>query len=138
MKNVETTIRSEKQPMAAATNIGAVIKRLRERWRLTQQDVVSYARLERSASYLSSIETGKTSPTLAELEAIAIVLRTNALDLLREAQGVASEAAPQPEDATGRLVALFQTLPPAQQELALDLVQCLSEREQRKGGSTKG
>ena len=52
--------------MPSATNIGAVIRRLRERWRLTQQDVVEYARLERSASYISSIETGKTSPTLAE------------------------------------------------------------------------
>lgn len=120
--------------MSASDNLGPVIRRLRERWRLTQQDVVEYARLERSSSYISSIETGKTSPTLAELEALAIVFRTDAISLIRQAGGEVQPPAA-PDDPAEKLVALYRTLPPEKQELALDFIQFLTERRRRPDGS---
>ncbi|NLC56268.1 MAG: helix-turn-helix transcriptional regulator [Armatimonadetes bacterium] len=116
--------------MPSATNIGAVIRRLRERWRLTQQDVVEYARLERSASYISSIETGKTSPTLAELEAMAIVFRTNVIDLIREAQGE-EPAAPAPETSFAHILELLRALDPPGQALAEELLKVLVAHQGR-------
>ena len=125
--------------MAAADNIGSVVRCLRERWRLKQQDVVDYARLERSSSYISGIETGKTSPTLAELEAMAVVFRTTLIDMVREAQGERVEESAT-EQEPGRLVVLFRALPREQQELALDFLQLLVERRNKRETSdaTKG
>lgn len=109
------------------TNLGPVLRRHRERHRLTQQDLVDYARLDRSASYISSLETGKTSPTLAELEAIAQVFRTTVPDLMEQARG--NLGAPQ-NRASGvqRLVTAYESLPEDQRALALDLVEFLAER----------
>ena len=113
------------------TNIGPTIKRYRERWRLTQQELVDYLGIDRSASYISSIETGKTSPTLAELEHLGRVFRTTAVDLIMEAQGASgpSTATETPEEQ--RLAALFQSLPTADRELAMDLLQFLADRSRR-------
>jgi transcriptional regulator with XRE-family HTH domain len=123
-----------------ATNLGPLVKRLRERHRMTQQDLVEYTGLDRSASYISSIETGRTSPTLAELEAIARVFRTTAIDMIQEAGGVAGAARPGgPEGESGgqegRVLTLFQSLSEAGQDLAVELLDLLAERERRKGGS---
>ncbi|MBI3944315.1 MAG: helix-turn-helix transcriptional regulator [Armatimonadetes bacterium] len=117
--------------MPSSANIGAVIRRLRERWRLKQQDVVEYARLDRSSSYISSIETGKTSPTLAELEAMSIVFRTTVSRMIQEAGGEQGEA-PTADDPATRLVALFRGLDPDEQELALAFLQLLTDRRQEK------
>ena len=51
-----------------AINIGPTVRRRREWARLTQQELVDHTRMDRSASYISAIETGRTSPTLQELE----------------------------------------------------------------------
>jgi transcriptional regulator with XRE-family HTH domain len=110
-----------------ATNIGPLVKRLRERNRLTQQDVVEYANLDRSSSYISAIETGKTSPTLFELERIAQVFRTTAVDLILEAQE-GQTAAPTGGDVQ-RILSLYERLPEDQRELAVDLLQFLAERK---------
>lgn len=40
--------------------IGSLLKRQRDRHGWTQQEVVDRARLDRSSSYISSLETGKT------------------------------------------------------------------------------
>ncbi|HEY3281039.1 MAG TPA: helix-turn-helix transcriptional regulator [Armatimonadota bacterium] len=113
-----------------ATNLGPALRRHRERNRLTQQDVVDYARLDRSASYISSIETGKTSPTLAELESIAQVFRTTVEELLQQARG--NPGSPQ-NRASGvqRLVSAYEGLSPAQRSLAIELLELLLERERR-------
>jgi transcriptional regulator with XRE-family HTH domain len=121
-----------------ATNLGPLVRRLRERHRLTQQELVEYTGLDRSASYISSIETGRTSPTLAELEAIARVLRTTAIEMIEEsggAPGAPRAVGPEGESAGQgqRALALFESLPAAGQELALDLLDLLVERERRKG-----
>jgi len=120
------------------TNLGPLVRRLRERHRLTQQELVEYTGLDRSASYVSSIETGRTSPTLAELEAIARVLRTTAIEMIEEAggaPGAARSTGPEGESAGQgqRALALFESLSAAGQELALDLLDLLVERERRKG-----
>ena len=115
-----------------ATSIGPILKRLRERSRLTQQDIVEYAHLDRSSSYISAIENGKTSPTLHELERIAQVFRTTAVDLILEAQE-GQTAAPTGGDVQ-RILTLYERLPEDQRELALDLVQFLVERNGKSGG----
>ena len=51
--------------------IGSLLKRQLDRHGWTQQEVVDRARLDRSSSYISSLETGKTSPTIDELDALA-------------------------------------------------------------------
>lgn len=113
--------------MAGTIRIGPVVRRLRERWRLTQQDVVEYARLERSSSYISSIETGKTSPTLAELEALAVVFRTTLFDMVREAQGGQDEGSPAHESVQ-QVDSVFRDLSPEDQELALEFLRLLAKR----------
>lgn len=119
-----------------ATSIGHLIKRLRERYRLTQQDVVEYAHLDRSSSYISAIETNKTSPTLFELERIAQVFRTTAVDLILEAQEGQAGPAPAGGDVQ-RVLALYERLPEDQRALAVDLIQFLVDRS-AKGGSQDG
>jgi transcriptional regulator with XRE-family HTH domain len=116
------------------TNIGPTIKRYRERWRLTQQELVDYLGIDRSASYISSIENGKTSPTLGELEHLARVFRTTAIDLVMEAQGAAASTGSQETPEEQRLVALYQSLPAADQALAMDLLQFVADRSRRAAG----
>ena len=110
-----------------STMIGPVVKRLRDRHRMTQQDVVDYAQLDRSASYISAIETGRTSPTLFELERIALVFKTTAVDLILEAQEGATAAAPTGSDVQ-KILALYERIPEVERELALDLLQVLVNR----------
>src|SRR4051812_1337567 len=115
-----------------STMIGPLMKRLRERYRLTQQDVVDYARLDRSSSYISAIETNKTSPTLFELERLAQVFKTTAVDLILEAQETAaSPAAPTGGDVQ-RILGLYERLPEDQRELAFDLLEFLVDRATRQ------
>ncbi|MGQ9523327.1 MAG: helix-turn-helix domain-containing protein [Armatimonadota bacterium] len=109
--------------------IGPVIRRLRERHRLTQQDLVDYAGLDRSSSYVSAVEIGRTSPTLAELEAIAQVFRTTVIGLIQEAQEDASNLSVR-EKLTAE--ALFEQLSEANRSLAIDFMTMLRERERRQ------
>ena len=44
-------------------DIGQVLKRYRDKFHLTQSEVVARAGLDRSSSYISSLETNKASPT---------------------------------------------------------------------------
>src|SRR5207247_6726154 len=81
--------RDRREPMPI--NVGPVVRRLRERHRMTQQDLVEYTGLDRSSSYISSIETGRTSPTLHELEQIARVYQVPLLDLLQDGGRGSSE-----------------------------------------------
>lgn len=65
--------------------IGEVIKRKRTRDRLTQADLGS--RIGVSGSYISSVEAGTTGVRVTELEGLAAVFRTTAVDLINEAAG---------------------------------------------------
>lgn len=117
-------------------NVGPVVRRLRERHRMTQQDLVEYTGLDRSSSYISSIETGRTSPTLYELEQIARVYQVPLLQLLDEggqAENSAGDASL--EDRLGpRLAALYDSLSLEHQSLAVDFLQLLADRQRRSGG----
>ena len=90
-----------------AIEIGPTLRKRREWARLTQQELVDHTRMDRSASYISALETGRTSPTLQELEQLARYFRVSVIELLEEAmeaaarRGGSSEtsAAPPPDDA---------------------------------------
>lgn len=63
--------------------IGDVLKRKRQRDRLTQADLGG--RIGVSGSYIGALEAATTSPRISEIEGLAMVFRTTALDLIGEA-----------------------------------------------------
>lgn len=65
--------------------IGEIIKRKRQRDRLTQAELG--AAIAVSGSYISSVESGQTGVRITELEGLAVKLRTTALELINEAAG---------------------------------------------------
>jgi len=65
--------------------IGEVIKRKRQRDRLTQSELGT--RIGVSGSYISSVEAGTTGVRITELEGLAVQLRTTAVELINEAAG---------------------------------------------------
>ena len=93
-------------------SLGTLLKRQRDRHGWTQQEVVDRAGLDRSSSYISSIETGKTSPSIEELDALARLFGTTSLDLLREASGITPDWEFEPNSDLARLVTLYQALDP--------------------------
>jgi transcriptional regulator with XRE-family HTH domain len=116
-------------------NVGPTVRRLRERHRMTQQDLVEYTGLDRSSSYISSIETGRTSPTLHELEQIARVYQVPLQELLQEGgHSGDTEGEASLEDRLGpRLAALYEGLDAENQALAVDFLQLLADRRRRPG-----
>jgi len=115
--------------------IGPLVRKYRERHRMTQQDLVEYTGLDRSASYYSSIETGRTSPTLAELEAIARVFRTTVIDFLQEAGEASAGVRGREPQESDRVLALFESLSAPGRAMAVELLDLMAERE-RRGKST--
>ena len=112
--------------------IGSLLKRQRDRHGWTQQEVVDRAGLDRSSSYLSGIETGKTSPTIAELEALARLFGTTAVDVLREATGITPDFEFEPNSDLSRLVTLYQALDPLEKESGLAYLEFLLDRQHRQ------
>lgn len=112
-------------------NIGPTLRRRREWARLTQQELVDHTRMDRSASYVSALETGRSSPTLVELEQLARYFRLTVIELLEEAMEetvrrsgeIAAEAAPEDD----RLQRLFNALSGSDRELAIDFLDLLSK-----------
>jgi transcriptional regulator with XRE-family HTH domain len=115
-------------------NVGPVVRRLRERHRMTQQELVEYTGLDRSSSYISSIETGRTSPTVYELEQIARVYQVALIQILQEGGGEGSteEGEPLADRLGPRLAALYEGLSPADQELAVSFLQLLADRQRQR------
>jgi transcriptional regulator with XRE-family HTH domain len=118
-----------------AINIGPTLKRRREWARLTQQELVDHTRMDRSASYISGLETGKSSPTLVELEQLARYFRVSVLELLQEAmddsarRGAAmEESAPAADE---RLERRYHALDEADRELALEFMELLAKHRRR-------
>jgi transcriptional regulator with XRE-family HTH domain len=128
-----------------AIPIGPLVRKYRERHRMTQQDLVDFTGLDRSASYFSSIETGRTSPTLAELEAIARVFRTTVVDFILEAGDASAgtsrrEGGSTPPPVRGverpesdRALDLLESLSDSGRAMALELLDLMVERERRGG-----
>lgn len=119
-----------------AINIGPTLKRRREWARLTQQELIDHTRMDRSSSYISALETGKSSPTLVEMEQLARYFRLSVIELLQEAsddterRGGNFEAAVPPAD--DRLERAYNTLDERDQELVLEFMQLLSRNRSRK------
>jgi transcriptional regulator with XRE-family HTH domain len=118
-----------------AINLGPTLRRRREWARVTQQELVDHTRMERSASYISAIETGRTSPTLAELEQLARYFRITVIELIEEAigdterrQGSGAGAPPADDD---RLQRYFGALDEGDQELALEFMELLTKHRRR-------
>ena len=113
------------------TMLGALLKRQRDRHGWTQQEVVDRAGLDRSSSYISSLETGKTSPSIDELDALARLYGTTSLDLLREASGITPDWEFEPNSDLAKLVTLYQALDPIEKDSALAYLEFLLERQRR-------
>ncbi len=111
--------------------LGSLLKRHRDRHGWTQQEVVERAGLDRSSSYLSSIETSKTSPAIDELDALARLFGTTSIDLLREATGITPDFEFEPNSDLTRLVTLYQALDPVEKDSALAYLEFLLERQHR-------
>jgi transcriptional regulator with XRE-family HTH domain len=114
-------------------NIGPIIRRRREWARLTQQELVDHTRMDRSSSYISAIENGKTSPTLDEAERLARYFRLTLIDLLQEASDGAEKRGEPGGDAEPdeQLTRLYGALSPDDQELALEFIELLAKRRRR-------
>ncbi len=112
--------------------LGQLLKRQRDRHGWTQQEVVDRAGLDRSSSYISSLETGKTSPSVAELDALARLFGTTSLDMLREVSGITPDWEFEPNSDLQRLVTLYQALDPIEKESALAYLEFLLERQNRR------
>src|SRR5512143_3046252 len=107
--------------------LGALLKRQRDRHGWTQQEVVDRAGLDRSSSYISSLETGKTSPSIDELDALARLYGTTTLDLLREVTGLTGEGDFEPNSDLAKLATLYQALDAVDKESALAYLEFLLE-----------
>jgi len=115
--------------------IGVLLKRQRDRHGWTQQEVVERAGLDRSSSYLSSIETGRTSPTIAELDALSRLFGTTSVDLLREATGITPDWEFEPNTDLASLVNTYQALDESGKESARAYVEFLLDRQHRKAAN---
>jgi transcriptional regulator with XRE-family HTH domain len=108
--------------------IGEIVKRKRQRDRLTQADLG--ARVGVSGSYIGSVESAQTSARIAELEALGTVFRTTAFDLICEAaklDGYTFSASNRERDA---FLALYDALSPEHQKQARSFLLFLREQQE--------
>ena len=116
--------------MASLTErIAEVVKRKRQRDRLTQSDLGS--RIGVSGSYISSVEAAQASPRIAELEALGTVFRTTAFDLIVEAakqDGYTFSASNRERDA---FLSLYDSLSPENKKQARNFLLFLREQQDR-------
>jgi transcriptional regulator with XRE-family HTH domain len=108
--------------------IGEVIKRKRQRDRLTQADLGK--RIDASGSYISGIESGQTSVRISELEGLAVAFRTTAFDMISEA-AKADESYNFGETNRERntFLTLYDQLTPEHRELARKFLLFLREQQ---------
>lgn len=111
--------------------VGEVVKRKRQRDRLTQNDLGS--RIGVSGSYISSIESAQSSARITEIEALAAVFRTTAFDLLSEAaaaDGYKFSTTHRDRDA---FLTLYDALSPEHQKTARAFLLFLREQQDHPG-----
>ena len=107
--------------------LAKVLLRKRTAYRFTQSDLGH--RIGVSGSYISSLETGKASPRLSELEDLATHFRTTAYELLKESAeaGETYVAAVQPVNEGLDIIAADLT--PRSKAFAREFLLFLRERE---------
>lgn len=108
--------------------LAKVLHRKRRAFRFTQVDLGT--RIGMSGSYISSLESGKASPRLSELEDLAAHFRTTALEMIEEAARADERyiAAMHPEQPKIGLDAIASELTPEQRSLAREFLIFLRER----------
>ena len=110
-------------------SLGYVLKRLREKKHYTQAEVIERSGLERSSSYISSLETNKTSPTIEELESLAVVYGTTVFDILSEAKGISPTWDFTPNPDIRLLLNFYESLNSERRKIALEFIQFLAEKQ---------
>lgn len=111
--------------------VARIVHRKRRAFRFTQADVGK--RIGVSGSYVSSIENAKTSPRLAEIEGMATLFRTTAMEMLLEAQNASESFVPATHAEPGAIAAgldeIAAELAPETRRLAREFLVFLRERE---------
>lgn len=106
--------------------LAKVLLRKRKSFRFTQSDLGQ--RIGVSGSYISSLENGKASPRVAEVEALASHFRTTAMEIFQTAQTAEERyipATPVPDATKGAgagLDAIAEDLSPERRELAREFL----------------
>ncbi|HEU4325391.1 MAG TPA: helix-turn-helix transcriptional regulator [Roseiflexaceae bacterium] len=109
--------------------LGEIIKRKRQRDRLTQADLGG--RINVSGSYISSLESAQSSARITEIEGLATAFRTTAFDLIAEAarlEGYKFSESTRERDA---FLALYDALSPENQKQARNFLLFLREQQER-------
>ncbi len=108
--------------------IAKVIHRKRRAFRFTQSDLGQ--RIGVSGSYISSLESGKSSPRIAELEDLATHFRTTASEMIDEAMSAGERFVPIVETPGAEgLDAIAADLGLEHRRLAREFLLFLRERE---------
>ncbi|HEU5086520.1 MAG TPA: helix-turn-helix transcriptional regulator [Roseiflexaceae bacterium] len=109
--------------------LGDVVKRKRQRDRLTQADLGS--RIGVSGSYISSIESAQSSARITEIEQLATVFRTTAFDLLSEAAKEDNYRFSEANRERSAFLSLYDQLAPEQQKMARAFLLFLREQQDK-------
>jgi transcriptional regulator with XRE-family HTH domain len=107
--------------------IGEVIKRKRQRDRLTQADLGS--RIKVSGSYIGSLESAGTSARITEIEELAAVFRTTGFDLISEAAREDGYKLSESNRERSGFLALYDALTPEHQKMARAFLLFLREQQ---------
>lgn len=113
--------------------LAKVLHRKRRAYRFTQSDVGQ--RIGVSGSYISSLESGKASPRVSELEDLAVHYRTTVIEMLQEAISAEESyiEALAPSAPKLGLDALAADLSPEQRSMVREFLMFLRERDQDRG-----
>ncbi|PDW02887.1 helix-turn-helix domain-containing protein [Candidatus Viridilinea mediisalina] len=109
--------------------IGEVVKRKRTRDRLTQADLGS--RIGVSGSYISAVEAGNTGVRITELEGLAAVFRTTAIEMINEAAGKDSYSFTSSNRERDAFMTLYDSLNTEHKQLGRKFLLFLRELELR-------
>lgn len=106
-----------------------VLARKRRAFRFTQADLGK--RISVSGSYISSLESGKSSPRVSELEDLAVHFRTTAMEMLQDAAGAEARfnAARRDDGPKLGFDAIAEDLSKEHRSLAREFLLFLRERE---------
>jgi transcriptional regulator with XRE-family HTH domain len=115
--------------------IGEVIKRKRQRDRLTQAELGS--RIGVSGSYISSVESGQTGVRITELESLAVHLRTTAIELINEASGRDEYRFTTENRDRDAFLALYDPLTPEYRKQARTFLLFLREQQRQQPESSE-
>ena len=110
-------------------SLGYILKRLREKKHFTQAEVIEKSGLDRSPSYISSLETNKTSPTVDELDRLAVLYGTTLQDILSEWKGIRPNWDFTPNPDIQLLMSFYAALVGVRRQTALEFVQYLAEKQ---------